>query len=298
MLPALTFSLVAALLVWWAGRRDPACDPRLTTAALGLLALFPLSGWLPKWGLLPAATPQPVVDGMATHAWPWLAGVWLAGAAVMLARLLFASRTIGRWRKESVLLERRGRVELRLSSRLHGPVAAGVLRPVVFLPPAWTAWDSATRRAVMLHELAHHARHDPLRRWIAALACALHWCNPLVWWMARRLHEQCEFACDARVLDAGIRAERYAHLLCDLAEATAPPPPALAMAERSSLETRVRRLCGNTRPGWSRTLVVLLIAATLVTGLGLALLKPAAPSQPSVPRSEVELRLTADPFPG
>jgi beta-lactamase regulating signal transducer with metallopeptidase domain len=197
-----------------------------------------------------------------------------------------------------VLLGKRGRVELRLCGEFGGPVAAGVLRPVVFLPPAWHAWDAATRRAVLLHELTHHARRDPLRRWVAALACAIHWWNPLVRWMARRLHEQCEFACDARVVAAGVRVERYTGLLCDLAAAKTPPHAAVGMAERSTLERRVRRLVEGQRPGWSGALVAALVAATLVAGLGFALLRPArTPPSPAVPRSEVELRLTAEPFP-
>ncbi len=294
MTSALTFSMLSALLVWWAGRRDAACDSRLTTAALGLLAMFPLLGMLPKWEVLPAAVPQAVVGAGGG----WLAGLWLAGVVVMVGRLVAAARTVGRWREESILIDRRGDVEIRISPRLSGPVAAGVWRPVILLPEAWAGWDEGTRRAVLLHEFAHHARRDPLRRWVAAVACALHWFNPLVWWMAGRLHEQCEYACDARVLAAGVGAERYARLLCDLAEAGAPPQPALAMSGRSALENRVRRLCAGARPGWSTALVVLVIATILITGLGLVLLKPAAARGPAVPRSEVELRLTANPFPG
>jgi len=188
-------------------------------------------------------------------------------------------------------------VELRMLAGLRGPVAAGVWRPVVFLPEAWTSWDGARRRAVLLHELAHHARHDPLRRWIAAGACAVHWFNPLVWWLARRLHQQCEFACDARVVAAGMEADRYAHLLCDLATETSLLTPSLAMAERSSLEQRVLRLCRGSEPGWSLPMVGVFVAATMATGLGLALLRPANPPPPAVPQAEIELRLSADPFP-
>jgi hypothetical protein len=42
MIPLLLFPVLAAGVVWLAGRRDPARDPRLTTLSLCLLALFPL----------------------------------------------------------------------------------------------------------------------------------------------------------------------------------------------------------------------------------------------------------------
>ena len=48
---------VAAVLVYLAGRRDSARDPRLTTVALVLLAAAPLlAGALPKIPLLPEAS--------------------------------------------------------------------------------------------------------------------------------------------------------------------------------------------------------------------------------------------------
>jgi beta-lactamase regulating signal transducer with metallopeptidase domain len=289
--------LLAALVVWWAGRRDHARDPRLTTAALVLLAAFPVSAWLPKWGILPLPATGAVGAPLGTGGGSWWMALWLTGMLLVATRLALAARTLRCWRRDARLIGRRGRVELRLLAGLRGPVAAGVWRPVVFLPAAWATWDRATRRAVLLHELAHHARRDPLRRWIAACACAVNWFNPLVWWMARRLHAQCEFACDARVVASGVRADRYAWLLCDLATDTSSLTPALAMAERSSLEQRVTRLCHGAPPAWSRTMLALFLVATLITGLGIALLRPAAPPKPAVPQSEIELRLSADPFP-
>ena len=42
MIASMVFSLVAAALVYLAGRRDVARDPRLTGTALLLVVLFPL----------------------------------------------------------------------------------------------------------------------------------------------------------------------------------------------------------------------------------------------------------------
>ena len=65
LLPAIAFSLIAAVAVWWAGRRDSARDPWLTLLALALLLGFPLLFFLPKWQVFPHATggvavPQPL----------------------------------------------------------------------------------------------------------------------------------------------------------------------------------------------------------------------------------------------
>ena len=298
----LLFSVIAVLAVWLAGRRDASRDPRLTTLCLALLAVFPvLAVLLPKLPLLPAV----VVgrgDGGTGIGWVKLLGwLWLAGFVVGFGRLLVALRGIAGWRARSEPVAWVGPVEIRQLAGLRGPVAAGVWRKVVFVPAAWNAWSVDARRMALDHELTHHRRHDPLRRWVAEFACAVNWFNPAVAWIARRLALQCEFACDAEVLRCGVEARAYARLLCDCAEEQIPRGPLLAMAGHAALESRVRRLVDPSRP--VRTWVVAsLIALTLAAAGTLAMLGPAARPAISPPEvftpQEVQTRWAADPFPG
>ena len=299
----LIFSGMAAAAVWLAGRRDAARDPRLTTVCLALVVVPLLDAWLPKLPLLPAAAAFGAGNGAADVAWLklllWV--VWACGFAVALLRLWLALHGIARWRKRSERVAAVDGVEIRMLAGLRGPVAAGVWRKVVFVPDTWHEWSAGARRMVLDHELTHHRRHDPLWRWVAELACALNWFNPAVAWMARRLAVQCEFACDAVVLRGGAQASAYARLLCDCAEARAPRGPLLAMAGRSALECRVRRLVRPAGPA-SAWLVASFIALTLAAAATLALLGPAQPPglrpiEVFTPQ-EVETRWSAKPFPG
>lgn len=296
MIAMLSFSAFAALLVLLAGRRDVARDPRFTGAALAVLAVFPvLLAIIPKTEVeVPLAAAAANGDAKV----PWMATlllVWALGFLIMGGRLLWAVRGLARWRKQSRLIGREGKVEIRQLASLRGPVAAGVFRPVVFVPGAWDAWSLETRRIVLAHEMAHHHRRDPLWRWVAEISCMVNGGNPLVLWMARRLALQCEFSCDKRLLEDGIPARDYARLLCDLAESKAPVGPALAMAHRSSLEIRVRRLM-TPRKRLSIAGFLLFLAPALVFAGAVISFKPVA-SIP-VPPEEVELRLSANPFPG
>jgi len=306
MIPAaILFSWVAACVVWLTGRRDPARDARLTAAALLCLLLFPLSAWLPKLAVVPIGVGAG--EGVACHLWA-ITALWGAGTLVFLLRLLVACIRLRHWRRESRLLssicspETGGRrIELRVLDSLPSPVAAGVIRPVIYLPVGWESMPEAVRRAVLLHETGHHRRRDPLWRMIAAAACAVHWFNPLVWWMARRFAAQCEYACDAAVLVGGFRAGDYAHMLCDLASAVPMPAPALAMATATGLEARVRRLAIAPEPLGTRGFGMMAAAFLLLAGASLAMLGPAtvtAPRKTSVTADEVTLRWTANPFPG
>lgn len=74
------------------------------------------------------------------------------------------------------------------------------LRPVLVLPTSlWRTLDEDSRRAVLVHELAHVRRWDHLLCWLEAGIGALYWWHPVVWWVRRRVHEEAEASCDTWV---------------------------------------------------------------------------------------------------
>jgi beta-lactamase regulating signal transducer with metallopeptidase domain len=79
----------------------------------------------------------------------------------------------------------------------------GTWRCGIVVPATAETWSDDRRRAVLLHELAHIARHDCLTQLLAAVACALYWVHPGVWWTAHRLRRERERASDDRVLATG-----------------------------------------------------------------------------------------------
>ena len=193
-------------------------------------------------------------------------------------------------------------VQVLVHPQLQSPVAAGLLRPRVYLPEASLSWNTETLTAVLLHELGHHARRDLWTSLGARLACIVNWFNPLAWILRRQLLAQCEFACDARVLATGINAKSYAHTLCDLAlpAGSKAPTLAIAMATKSSLRDRVENLLSPHQP-LTLLPIVTTILLTAGTALALSVLRPSIPRSFAIPSDivqEAQFRLGANPFPG
>ncbi|HEU5220129.1 MAG TPA: M56 family metallopeptidase, partial [Gemmatimonadales bacterium] len=221
---------------------------------------------------------------------------WLAGAALLLGWLLFghfrvkaivrrASRVLSpEWQasvEEGLRLAPPGcRVGFR-ETPASMPMATGILHPVVLLPAAGAGWTAAHRRDVVVHELAHVRRRDCLTHLTSAVACAIHWFNPLAWLAARQARVEREHSCDDAVLAAGALPSTYAQALLDTAR-SAPPVWAtasagLTMARPSHLAERLLAVL-DSRRSRGRLGRVALGSASLGT---LALLAPVAAMAPA-----------------
>lgn len=140
--------------------------------------------------------------------------VWLAGMLLLLARhfvgyALFC-RKLRRWGRpetdkrllaQAEQLRRelgiRRRVRLVRLSEAESPMAAGLFRPIVILPTAEIEPDRT--EIILCHELTHCRHLDSWYQLLLELSCALHWFNPLVWWMRREVANTLELACDEAV---------------------------------------------------------------------------------------------------
>ena len=299
-----------------APEETPAPDPGAATARPA-----PLAGAAPPGTTGPgtagtaaarptsAARVDPALDPLRL-----LGGVYLLGAAGLLAFLLagvLRARALGRrarrldpepgWRGLLASLKHalglRREVSVRASERVTVPLAWGLRRPTVLLPEAADEWGEAQRRDVLVHELAHVARHDWVVQLAVRAACALYWFHPLVWAAAGRLVLEAERACDDRVLAAGADSCDYAERLLRVAgaarEARDPSYAAVAMARRSDLATRIQAILdGGVRRGALRGAPAALLTAALLVPAGL--LGAASPTAAEAPVADPAGSAAAD----
>lgn len=345
-------SLLAALWVWLVGRKQSGGRPWFTVLAMLILLVLPLMGLFPGYDWEVERMADRVGgDSIITISQGWqsfedegviggssglsaLLWLWLSGSVVMLVRMLVGRCRLRRWVMDSVpvrenvrqewqedirecleMLSLRRAADVRVKEGIRSPVVAGIRRPVILMPAGSESWSVETRRMALLHELAHVKRRDLWLRLVADAACALHWYNPLVWWMRGKLISQCEYACDARVVAAGVDKKGYAEALCDVVEwamaeaqpCRVEPQGVVGMAGDASLSSRVDRMFIEGRAGVPYFSVVVAML-TVTAGLGFSLIRPVgSPSAPAIHVfgseaksmwSEVEVRHSANPFPG
>ena len=82
-------------------------------------------------------------------------------------------------------------------SKLPGPIAFGIFRLTIGLPPGFHRnFNIPQQDAMIAHELAHLAVHDPAWGVLADAVVAVFWWHPLVWWARRQLCAANEAAAD------------------------------------------------------------------------------------------------------
>lgn len=318
-----TVLLAMTLLLVWrlTGASASVRNLLLSCALFGAMALPLLSIVLPRWELVPVpdvtffeqgvadATPlrAPAVAPPATipeaeytpptpsypagtHWSRWLSLVWLAGAGVVLTRLLAGLAWTAWLRRTAAAISpanRRfrdiarscalrigvnGDVRLLHSAKATAPAASGWFRPAIILPLQADSWSDDRLRAVLLHEMAHVKRHDVLFGTLAHVVSVVHWFNPLVWLALRRLYTERERACDDAVLDAGICGLDYAHHLLEISRSLSAarwlPSLEVALTRKLRLEGRLMHILNTRRnrsvPSTGRLLLVGLLTALVI----------------------------------
>jgi beta-lactamase regulating signal transducer with metallopeptidase domain len=197
-----------------------------------------------------------------------IAGLWLFGLLVMAIRLIRGYVLLNRCRFRSLpattedrllleqLRERMGvsrSVELRYARDLAVPMAAGLSRPVIFLPNAFSArLSEEEREQVILHELAHLARRDDWTQLGQRLIQTLLFFHPAVHWLSKRLSLVRELACDDWVVSKrGGKRKPYAACLLKVASMDLrlgiPAVEGSAVMFKSLIERRITLLLDGKR---------------------------------------------------
>lgn len=200
---------------------------------------------------------MPSLAAMAV--WFWLAGVvavggWILYSHVVLHRLIhcFRLRTDTElYRDLEWCAERMGVTRQCGLWAVRGlPTVAvhGWWRPVILVPEGLCQRFSTEEiRGMFLHELAHVRRGDLMWSRLLLVVCAVHWFNPLVWLLARRMRADAELECDRIALEKLSHTQRshYGEALLKTLEnsmASVPVPAVPFFRHTKEIQTRIQMI--------------------------------------------------------
>ncbi|MEX2263463.1 MAG: M56 family metallopeptidase [Bryobacteraceae bacterium] len=262
--------------------------PRASSSAVSDIGAITSSAVVSsQWGNSTADQPQEA-RSWAMPSWKTvLRLVWMAGAMLLLLFLAVDIRRLRRLRRSGIPApELRARmhelaaecgihrpVELLLHEDIPAPLTCGISRPAILLPDDARTWTEDDLRRALIHELEHVRRADWAVQLLARAACACYWFHPLVWVAWRRLSLEAERACDDAVVQ-GEESTDYAEQLVSLARRLSKGPlqPALGMAHRSDLSTRVTAVLDASQTRGRASLLAAAatfgVASLVVTAIG------------------------------
>lgn len=246
-----------AVALWVVPNRPTARHAIAMTGLVAQLVLFVGVFGQALWSEVPAPTlitGTRVLQAAAPPDWTlWMVSAWGLGVVAMAARLGLGVHETRRLRRTvrdlplevvdqlQSLAHQLGLPHIRagLSDAVAGPQVVGVVSPILLIPTATLVCLSpAQLRAVLAHELAHLARHDPFTQAAREAITMLFFHHPVTWWLSRTARQSCEHACD----DVAAELVGKKAIASALFELESYRTHALALGASGELSSRIQRL--------------------------------------------------------
>lgn len=163
------------------------------------------------------------------------AGVWLLGGITAFAiklrdykkfsvRLRVMSQPVDDERIMGLMTDLSSKLSIKKKPAIYesagvpGPITLGLKHPVIILPKEER--ELAELSLVLHHEMVHIKRKDLWYKWLYQVLLCVHWFNPVLYLIERKINVDCELSCDEVVLGALSEAGKkaYGNILLNVAE--------------------------------------------------------------------------------
>lgn len=211
--------------------------------------------------------------------------VWLIG---VLGKIIINSAAYRFWRRKILLTAHYSEIHTKMlgdiargkrypgvfiSPSVNTPMLLGVLKCKIILP--MENYTPGELECILCHELCHYRRFDVGFKWLASIACSLHWFNPLMIPFRHELENICEFSCDEAVTRDMDTAQRKAYIRTLLKTVskqlnhTAVPITTMSGSAKR-IKERFLAISRYTRPTPARTALSIMVTVSAVA-IGLCL---------------------------
>ncbi len=207
------------------------------------------------------------VDWMTVLGWGWLVGVLLYLAKKLLAYKAFCWE-LGRSAEpfQEDIVDNIG-LSIQTTALIDSPLMVGLLRPVLYLPQMEISQEEL--HYIILHEMTHYRRHDLWYKWFAMVVNALHWFNPIAYFISREIEEACEISCDYAVtasMDMGQKNAYMKTILSLLSRSKARLLTTQMASNKTVIKRRFTMIRLNQKTNRFISVISVMLAAVLFSG--------------------------------
>lgn len=191
-------------------------------------------------------------------------------------------------------------VDIYYSDIISSPMMMGLINPVILLPRREYGYDEL--RLIFKHELTHYKHNDLWIKLLLTICRIMHWFNPLMIIIGRRLEQECEYYCDMSVTadEDTIMRKVYCDSILNTVSAAnaitaASAKPAIATnfySPKQGLKHRLQLILTDSKRMFIGTLIVIVIL-TGISGFAIASTNSDSEYQNTVESSEEETIMTS-----
>lgn len=215
----------------------------------------------------------------------YFAALWLTGSLFVWSKFILStvfsvkiSTGIGKFtdiKLEKILVEIKKSLsgikslQIYASDKTGTPMVIGLFKPLILFPVSAISHLTVEQvNSIIIHEIAHIKRFDPLMKTIQSLIEVVLFFNPFVWLISKITDEQREKSCDDFVLRYMDNRMEYIKALTILAELKifAFAPGIAAVSRTSQLMRRIKRIAGIDEVNKNNPLFPVGLLLTVISG--------------------------------
>ncbi len=137
--------------------------------------------------------------------------IWLLGTFSFLVTFFSGIRKINRRitrnvyrdeRLQNILLEAKRHLHIKKNVKIilqkykKVPSIFGIFNPSILITEQMLEEDNETIKYIFLHELSHYKRKDILFNFVLLCILSIHWFNPIVWFLFKKIRQDIEIGAD------------------------------------------------------------------------------------------------------
>lgn len=107
------------------------------------------------------------------------------------------------------LLKGRNKIKLVRNPFVTTPMLIGIIKPYIIIPDI--DFNEKQLKNILRHEIVHFKRFDIAVKWLVMIVTAIHWFNPLMYFIKKEINHACELSCDEAAIKNLSSSEKQAY---------------------------------------------------------------------------------------